>query len=123
MTAILTTDNANEDTPKPAPELHPPLAMIVLHNMAGLPLLVRIDHIVAINGATATADVPVDANDPSKGTKKMTMSCTQLLLLNCNTQAPVVAERIEQVCDIVNEGMKHLQRQVTQQQQIMLPRM
>lgn len=99
----------------------PPLAMVGFHNLAGLPFLVRLDHVIGVNAITATTDIPSGPNDPPGHVNKKTMPCTQLLLVNCNSPSPVVAERIDQACEILNNGMKNLQRQV-QQQNIVLPR-
>lgn len=96
----------------------PPLAFATFHTLQGLPCLVRIDHILSIVANIARAQKPNpnyradDERSAEPPTIEIEMACTQLVILS-STIHPIVAEDVNQVCDIMNEAMEGLKRRVT----------
>jgi len=101
------------------------MTFVNLHNLQGLNLMVRVDHIMAINEGTAKVKVPKeevrelgggDEDEkcgPLETEETKEVAVTQLVM-SYGTSL-VVAETIEQVANLMDETLKNLQRLANQQ--------
>lgn len=97
-----------------------PFAFATFHNLQGFECLVRFDQIVGVNGGTATAEEPTDPKDPSAGITKKVFPVSVLTVTNTPREF-VVAERVDQVAEIMNKSFQILNRQMATGPKIALP--
>lgn len=97
-----------------------PFAFATFHNLQGFEVLVRFDQIVGINGGTATADAPTDPEHPEKGITKKVFPVSVLTVTNTPREF-IVAERVDQVAEIINKSFQLLNRQMASTPSLAIP--